>query len=240
MVGHVFVKQELTMETNTPQEQDDIITDCADVLGDFFENIIQTILCVRGVYPRDLFHETVSSVTGQIALTSRHPTLSQYVKGVVRSIKPWLRLGLIDKVIITIYGNIQHSNGQEPDKKKLEAFEFEVSDLRINLFEEVTIDSQLFGTLFWALRDFFVKVHALQPLDLSTYDIEPDSLSFDVHVQADRSSQLQLPSKLDWSIVQPDEEHEMITGECILSPVKHMNNENMGIKMSLNQKQWKL
>jgi hypothetical protein len=215
---------------NTTQEQNDIITDCTDIIAEFFENIIQTLLCVRSVYPRELFIETVSSVTGQIVLTSRHPVLSKYVKNLVSSFKPWIQMGLIDKVSVSIHGN---TTSEVPERRKVEEYVFEVSDLRVNPFEQVDIDSQLFGPFYWALREFFVHLHNVPPIELR--EIDPESISFDVFVQADRSSQLQLPANLDWSIHTTD---EMNTSECVITPVKSMNNAEMGIKMQLYQKRW--
>ncbi|KAN0060289.1 hypothetical protein ACQY0O_007618 [Thecaphora frezii] len=74
-----------------------------DALVDFLEVAFHTILCMRGVYPHDVFVRRKKY--SHPCYQSRHPGLNQYIARILASVKQQVQDSKVDKVILTIRPN---------------------------------------------------------------------------------------------------------------------------------------
>ncbi|KAJ3021969.1 MAD2 mitotic arrest deficient-like 2 [Thoreauomyces humboldtii] len=90
---------------------------------DFLEVAIHQILFVRDVYPSEIFEKR--RMYNVAVLMSRHPTLNEYIRNVLTTIKPELQKGQINKVLLILHA--------PPDATPVETFIFNIQPLASDL-----------------------------------------------------------------------------------------------------------
>lgn len=93
----------------------------AEVLLNFLEVAIHTILYARAVYPQELF-ELRKQYNVPVRM-ARHPVLRDYISSLLTEdhLGHWLQRGLVDQLVLAILA---------PDGQPLERFVFELASLR--------------------------------------------------------------------------------------------------------------
>jgi len=94
------------------------LKEIVDIVVEFIEVAIHTILFVREVYPNALFERCRKyDIPVQ---KSRSPLVSNYISTIVSSMHPWLEKGELEKVVIAILNK---------DKQLIERFVFEIEGI---------------------------------------------------------------------------------------------------------------
>ncbi len=205
------------------------------VICEFLETIVQSILYVRGIYPSDMFEKVITPCTNQMTFAFRAKEMRQYIGNCILSMKPWLRHKLVHSVVVRIVTNVPEVSAEsektthnEPSntvlcERTLEQFVFEMKLFQMNVKELQADSAALFGKLYWTLRDFYVKVHAMNGQYNNVYlklsEQERSGLSFRIQTNVvNNSAHLDLTNKLDWLVVERKQEknHQMshIDGAC--------------------------
>jgi hypothetical protein len=221
-------------------QQIDFEKDRIEVLCEFFETIIQSILYVRNIYPSESFEKTVTRGTNQMTYTSRYSEIRDYIGNCVLSMKPWLKQRLVKQLVLSIIATPLTTS--KTTIIPIERFVIELELLQPSQ-ESITSDmsQQLFSNMFWLLRDFYVKVHSLKNQHVQMYQrvkqMKDYEISFRIQVHVKNSTQLlNLENKLDWCIggTQEEEIIQQNDQQQTIIPIKSMNDTNgMGIQMQL-------
>ncbi|KZV98873.1 DNA-binding protein [Exidia glandulosa HHB12029] len=139
-------------------------------IADFLETAIHTLLCIRGVYPDNLFVKRRRF--DAVVSYARHPALREYIKHACNAIYEELLLGSINRVAVVI------TDGEAT----LERFVFDVRNMVAPSDDEGTIQGapqrKALAQLF---RGFMLKIGSvtgmLRPLNLS------DDASFSIVIE---------------------------------------------------------
>lgn len=193
-----------------------------DLLCEFLETIIPSILYVRNVYPKEFFTQ-MRTESGQVFFGSKHSELSQYIGNLVLSIKPWLLKNLVEKVCLIIV---------DQNHVPLEEFVFEMS-------VEKAQSKEWYSSLLWSLRDCYVKTNICHGL----LEPNPNEISFTVRLHVKSSKDLQLSQNLEWIIVNDKnaETSEILSNEekNVIHPLRSINHKDSGVKMQMYVREFK-
>jgi mitotic spindle assembly checkpoint protein MAD2B len=190
-----------------------------DLLCEFLETIIPSILYVRNVYPKELFTQKRTE-SGQVFFASKHSDLSQYIGNLVLSIKPWLLKNLVEKVCLIII---------DQNHVPLEEFVFEI-DI------EKEQSTEWYSSLLWLLRDCYVKTNICHAL----LEPNPNDISFTVRLFLKPEKDLQLSQNLEWVLVTTESNEKLSNEEKnLIHPLRSINHRDSGVKMQMYVREFK-
>ncbi|KMZ64463.1 DNA polymerase zeta processivity subunit [Zostera marina] len=113
----------------------------AQIMADFLEVAITTILFLKGVYPRGAFERR--RYMNIVVQKARHPQLADYIHSVITALQPFLQKGSIERVLVIFYNK---------DQVPVEKFVFKLS---INQLYKSKVEQK---ELEFALRAFLIKL----------------------------------------------------------------------------------
>lgn len=218
------------------KEREQFEQDRLQVLLEFFETIIQSILYVREIYPATMFEKTVTRGINQITYTFKNEELREYISACVLSVKPWFKKKLVQSLVVNIVAPVENGNWKQMLLVEQFLFEISMHQEQISYAES----SSMFSNLYWLLRDFYIKVHSCKNQHSDVYlqlsEQARENLSFKVQVVVKNNDlELNLMDKLDWLIAGNESENEQ--EQCIIIPIKSMQDSNIGLGIQLLVKQ---
>lgn len=181
----------------------DISKVTVDILSEFLEVAIHSILYVRHIYPSGIFvRRKKYNVPVQV---SCHPGVTTYIQDTVTSLRPLISSGELEKVVIVI-SNSKH--------QPMERFVFEIAPVTSPSLDN---DSYLLR-LEQSLRAFMLKLNVCEAM-LSPLP-KDCSWSMQIHTKESAAEYLQNPASLqDFSWVEADKQQTSLADPQLV-PIK--------------------
>ena len=90
---------------STSQTTSNVITlrGSTDIVVEFFEYSVNSILYQRGIYPPEMFKRV--SKYGLAMMTTSDETLGGYISNIMKQLDSWLVNGSVQKLVMVIKGN---------------------------------------------------------------------------------------------------------------------------------------
>ncbi|KAL8570994.1 hypothetical protein ACOMHN_037854 [Nucella lapillus] len=189
----------------------------ADILSEFVEVVIHSVLYCRGIYPQGVFvRKRKYNIPVQVCL---HPEVRQYVSGVCTSLRTLLLQGAVQRVDVVL---------TSPRSHPLERFVLDMAQVSSDIGSRMKDDQFLFS-LEQSLRDFLLKLNVsdslLEPL--------PSGCSWTVHVHTKESAAAELDDQMgnrNFPWVEAEEsEQQMTDGQLV--PLKSLNSHLFKIQL---------
>ena len=206
--------------TGNNQQKLDTSEIISDILCEFLEVAIHTILYIRDIYPAVIFDKRKKyNVPVQM---SCHPQVNEYILSVLQSIKPLLKSDSIRSLALVIVDKMKHP---------MERFVFELQPLMTSCFK----DDALLTHLESGLRAFLLKLNMCDAV-LST---NPPDCSFNIVVYTKESDarQLECPESTNqgfpWITV--DDSEAQIESGCIL-PLKSYTSDYLKMQLYVEER----
>lgn len=91
--------------TSTAQATESTITlrGSTDIVVEFFEYSVNSILYQRGIYPPEMFKRV--SQYGLAMMINSDETLTTYIRNIMKQLDSWLMNGAVQKLVLVIKGN---------------------------------------------------------------------------------------------------------------------------------------
>ncbi|EDV21985.1 Mitotic spindle assembly checkpoint protein MAD2B [Trichoplax sp. H2] len=207
------------MATNSSQQKLDTSEIISDILCEFLEVAIHTILYMRDIYPAVIFDKRKKyNVPVQM---SCHPQVNEYILSVLHSIKPLLKSDSIRCLALVIL---------DKSKRPIERFVFELQPQMASNLK----DDALLTRLESGLRAFLLKLNVCDAV-LST---NPADCSFAIIVYTKESDARKLEprqtSDQDFPWIVADESEVQIKGGCIL-PLKSYTSDYLKMQLYVEE-----
>eukprot|EP01080_Neovahlkampfia_damariscottae_P004483 gene4483-7864_t len=177
---------------------------------EYLECFIHHIICIRGVYPKELFEWKVKNSSTFYA--SKHPELTEYISKMLYSIKSFLEKNLVETVSLVI------RNHENVIEKYVFVCKFE------------TQKNVEFDFIHLKMKDFFLKFNSIGG-GLKKLSECSEEISFCLQICTNEIQSDFVP--LEWSYIDNDKEKK----KKIL-PVKSMIHEKSGMKLELYVQQF--
>ncbi|CAI9106401.1 OLC1v1005552C1 [Oldenlandia corymbosa var. corymbosa] len=190
-------------DNQTPQGE------TARILVEFLEVAITSIVFLKGVYPNGAFERR--RYMNVVVHKARHPQLRDYIQSSVNGLLPFIKKGLVERVVI-IFFNDQN----EP----MERFVFKVN---LNLSYGSKVEE---ANLEFALRSFLIKL----PVSESLTKTLPKGCRWEItsyfralpETGKSKDAEMWIPTETkQWQ--QPP----------LITPIKSMNSEPLGVQLYL-------
>ncbi|KAL4014442.1 hypothetical protein IC575_026644 [Cucumis melo] len=117
------------------------------ILGDFLEVAITSIVFLKGIYPSGAFERR--RYMNAVVQKARNPELQDYIHSTVSGLLPFIQKGLVERVAVIFFNS---------DNVQLERFVFK---LTVNQSYESKVEN---SDLEFALRAFLIKLSVSEPL----------------------------------------------------------------------------
>ncbi|CAK9217443.1 unnamed protein product [Sphagnum troendelagicum] len=121
----------------------------ADLVCEFLEVAVHLLLCVREIYPPELFERR--RYLNLPVQWARHPELRDYIHSAVTNLKIWIQQGVVEKVAVIFVDNSNQTTA-------LEKFIFDFS------LKQLIRSSLQPNEMEFALRGFLLKLSVCEPL----------------------------------------------------------------------------
>ncbi|XP_070175341.1 mitotic spindle assembly checkpoint protein MAD2B-like [Littorina saxatilis] len=189
----------------------------ADILSEFLEVAIHSVLYCRGVYPQGVFgRKKKYNVPVQVCL---HPDVSQYVSSVSRSVRCLLVQGAVSRVDVVL---------TSPDTHPLERFVFDIGTTAAEIGSSVRDDEYLLH-LEQSLRALLLKLNVSDSL---LHPLPPDC-SWTIHVHTKESAAAALGEQLttrDFPWVEAEESEQQLSDPHLI-PLKSLKSHLFKIQL---------
>ncbi|XP_076456278.1 mitotic spindle assembly checkpoint protein MAD2B-like isoform X2 [Babylonia areolata] len=187
----------------------------ADILSEFVEVVIHSVLYCRGIYPQGVFvRKRKYNIPVQVCL---HPDVRQYVSGVCSCLRTLLLQGAVRRVDIVLTSPLSHP---------LERFVLDIGQVSSDVSVK---DDQFLLRLEQSLRALLLKLNVsdslLQPL--------PSACSWTVHVHTKESAAADLEDQMvnrDFPWVEAEESEQQLK-DAQLVPLKSLNSHLFKIQL---------
>eukprot|EP00053_Salpingoeca_punica_P013293 m.119905 g.119905 ORF g.119905 m.119905 type:complete len:211 (+) comp16164_c0_seq1:86-718(+) len=178
----------------------------ANILCEFLEVAINSILYVRNVYPPEVFERQKKyNIPVQMA---RHPDLKKYIADIVIAMKPWISQNMVDYVLVII---------SQPSGEVVERFMFEMDTAPALLLRAEENAEQL--DLESYFRAFLLKISIC---DAHLRPNPPDcTFSVFAHTKSSAAlSQTALKESFPWLAA---EKQDVQLRDALVVPIKSMD-----------------
>ncbi|KAK6175285.1 hypothetical protein SNE40_013779 [Patella caerulea] len=190
----------------------------ADILSEFVEVAIHSILYNRGLYPQGVFQRRKKySVPVQMCL---HPDVTSYICNIVESIKVLLEEGEIEKIVVVIL--TRHH-------KPIERFVFEIatSSVGSNTSDQYLLEME------GSLRSFLLKLTVCDAMLQSL----PEDCTWSVHIHTRESAAGKIEEKnvvQNFPWVEADERQTLLEDPKIV-PLKSMKSDYFKLQLFVEE-----
>ncbi|CAI9760333.1 unnamed protein product [Fraxinus pennsylvanica] len=190
-------------DNQTPQGES------AQILVEFLEVAITSIVFLKGVYPNGAFERR--RYMNLVVHKARHPELNEYIRSAVNGLLPFIQKGLVERVAVIFF---------KDDKVPIERFVFK---LNVNQSHGSKVEQ---ADLEFSLRSFLIKLPVSEPMT----KVLPRNCRWEITAYFRSLPQTSTIKDAEMWIPTDTRQWQQLP---VITPIKSMNSEPLGLQLYL-------